>query len=613
MKRIHLLMLGCVILSILGYLGMRLTASPEETLIPYSTFRAHIADGDCTDVTITKDRIRGTPKHGGTAWVAELPTDVNEELIVFLDDHRTTYRVEYAAIDREIVMTGVSLLSIVFLLLTTWGIRRTLGGPAKTWNAVSSNTAFADVAGCEEAKQELEETVIYLKDPKRAARLGAKNPRGVLLCGPPGTGKTLLARAVAGEAGVPFYSVSGSEFVEMFVGAGAARVRKLFRKAKRHAPAIIFIDEIDAVGGARGGQNDHSEREQTLNQILVEMDGFERTEGLIIMAATNRTEHLDAALVRKGRFDRRITVDLPDVQARHAILTLHAKSRTMDAEVDLLALAQQLSGFSGADLANVINEGALVATRENAPMVTQTHLQAAIERVLAGAERKTRRLRPEERSRVAHHEAGHAIIRAITSGPKSVQKVSIVPRGEALGITIQIPPEDRYLVTDRELLDGIAGLLGGRAAEELMIGGSISTGASDDLAEANSAARRYVTLYGMAPTLRHLAFERVDPKGRMAWSVPSISQRFLALADREVFQCITKEYARATELLRINESLLREMASALLDREHLSGRELHAFLDRVVRDAPTSAASRNGGPSTGLVAPILAQHRKEIH
>lgn len=596
MQRFRLLAILIAVLTTGTWLWSKFgRTSVEGIAIPYSEFRNRVVKGEMEQITITKENVRGKRKDTAGEWTANIPEHANEELVAFLDEHHAVFRVEHDTINRDWVMTGLSALSLFGLMFVTFRLDRRMGGPKSFRKAATSHTTFADVAGCDEAKLELQETVTYLKGPERAARLGAQNPRGILLCGPPGTGKTLLARAVAGEAGVPFYSVSGSEFVELFVGAGAARVRKLFHTAKRHAPAIIFIDEIDAVGGHRGKRNDHSEREQTLNQILVEMDGFERTAGLIVMAATNRADDLDAALVRKGRFDRRIMVDHPDVHARHAILALHAKTRTMDTAVDLHALAQQLSGFSGADLANVINEGALIATRSTAPAITQIHLQEAIERVLTGAERKTRRLRPEERTRVALHEAGHAIVRSITSGPDSVQKISIVPRGDALGVTIQIPPEDRYIMTDQEILDGIAGLLGGRAAEATALEGSISTGASDDLMQANAAARKFVTIYGMSAHLRHRAFEQVDAAGTFERRT-SISEDLIAKVDVAIQEIITDAYARAVDIQVTNTELLQEIAQHLLAQEHLSGAALHELLARA--KAPpmsTSNLKRNGG------------------
>ncbi|HNL88527.1 MAG TPA: ATP-dependent zinc metalloprotease FtsH, partial [Nitrospira sp.] len=441
---------------------------------------------------------------------------------------------------------------------------------------------FADVAGVDEAKQELEEIIEFLKTPEKFRRLGGKIPKGILLVGPPGTGKTLLAKAVAGEAGVPFFSISGSEFVEMFVGVGAARVRDLFEQAKSKAPCIIFLDELDALGKARGvGPMAHEEREQTLNQLLVEMDGFDSRAGVILVAATNRPEILDPALLRAGRFDRQVLVDRPDKIGRLAILKVHARSITLANQADLETIAAMTPGFVGADLANLLNEAALLAVRRGKDTVSLPELQEAVERVIGGLEKKNRVLNAMERARVAHHEVGHALMALSIPGGDAVHKISIIPRGiAALGYTMQLPTEDRFLMTVSELKNRIAILLGGRAAEEVIYG-EVSTGAQDDLRKATDIAKSMIKAYGMSEKLGQVSLER-DRQSIFLQTGPSqtpgdYSEQTSREIDCEVRLLIDEQYERARDLIKAQEATLRHVAQALLEKETITGEELKAL------------------------------------
>jgi cell division protease FtsH len=456
---------------------------------------------------------------------------------------------------------------------------------AKIYGEKDTKVTFADVAGVDEAKEELQEVIEFLKTPEKFTKLGGKIPKGILLVGPPGTGKTLLARAVAGEAGVTFFSISGSEFVEMFVGVGAARVRDLFEQAKGKAPCIIFIDELDALGKARGmGPMAHEEREQTLNQLLVEMDGFDPRIGVILMAATNRPEILDPALLRAGRFDRHVLVDRPDKIGRLAILKVHAKQVTLASDAGLETVASMTPGFSGADLANVINEAALLAVRRGKEEVGLSELQEAVERVIAGLEKKNRVLNKMEKERVAHHETGHAIVALSIPGTDTVQKISIIPRGiAALGYTLQLPTEDRFLMTKSELENKVAVLLGGRIAEELIFG-EASTGAQNDLVKATDIAKSMVKAYGMSDKLGMITLERERQPQFMQIQVPSekgdYSEETAREIDCEVRRIIDEQYERIKRLLAEKKGALIEGAKMLLEREVISGGDLQAIMDK---------------------------------
>ncbi|MCJ8283293.1 MAG: ATP-dependent zinc metalloprotease FtsH, partial [Rivularia sp. ALOHA_DT_140] len=498
-----------------------------------------------------------------------------------------------------------------------WGflMRRQGGGAALTvgkskariFSEGSTGVKFSDVAGVDEAKAELEEIVDFLKNADKYTRLGAKIPKGALLVGPPGTGKTLLAKAIAGEAGVPFFSISGSEFIELFVGVGAARVRDLFEQAKKQAPCIVFIDELDALGKSRGGANGimggNDEREQTLNQLLTEMDGFDANTGVIIIAATNRPEVLDPALRRPGRFDRQIVVDRPDKIGREAILKVHARNVKLTQDVDLAIVAVRTPGFAGADLANLVNEAALLAARQNRDGVTLADFNEAIERLVAGLEKRSRVLNEIEKKTVAYHEVGHAIVGALMPGTGKVEKISVVPRGVgALGYTIQMPEEDRFLMIEDEIRGRIATLLGGRSAEEIIFG-KVSTGASDDIQKTTELAERAVSLYGMSDKLGPIAFEKMQQQFIEGYGNArrSISVEVAKLIDAEVKQMVDNAHHIALSILDQNRDLLEETAMELLQKEILEGEKLRERLQKAVAPEELAEWLRTGKLSDDIV------------
>lgn len=454
---------------------------------------------------------------------------------------------------------------------------------AKLYNEEKKKVTFDDVAGADEEKAELVEVVDFLKDPRKFSTVGARIPKGVLLVGPPGTGKTLLARAVAGEAGVPFFSISGSDFVEMFVGVGASRVRDLFENAKKNSPCIIFIDEIDAVGRQRGAGlgGGHDEREQTLNQLLVEMDGFGANEGIIIMAATNRPDILDPALLRPGRFDRQITVDRPDVKGREAVLKVHARNKPLDDSVDLGVIARRTPGFTGADLENLLNEAALLAARRNKKKVSKDEIDEAIDRVIAGPEKKSRVISDYEKKIVAYHEAGHTVVGYHLKHADEVHKVTVVPRGSAGGYTVMLPKEDRYFMTKTELLEKVIGLLGGRVAEEIVLG-EISTGAHNDFERATNIVRRMITEFGMSDRLGPLQFGRSQGQvflGRDIGHEQNYSDAIAYEIDKEMQQIIQDCYQRCTDLLTKYRDDLEAIAQTLLVKETLDASEIKQIIE----------------------------------
>jgi cell division protease FtsH len=445
---------------------------------------------------------------------------------------------------------------------------------------------FNDVAGVDEAKQELTEVVEFLKYPEKFNSLGARIPRGVLLVGPPGTGKTLLARAVAGEAGVPFFSISGSEFVEMFVGVGASRVRDLFEQAKRNSPCIVFVDEIDAVGRQRGAGlgGSHDEREQTLNQILVEMDGFDTNTNVIVVAATNRPDVLDPALLRPGRFDRQVVLDRPDIKGRREILAVHIKGKPLDKTVDLEALARRSPGFSGADLANLVNEAAILAARRNKKSIGMSEFNEAIDRVIAGPERRSRIITDEEKAIIAYHEGGHAVVQRVLPKCDPVTKVTIVSRGMALGYTMSLPMEDKYLHSKTEFEDKIAGMLGGNVAEQLVFG-DVTTGASNDIEKATNLARAMVTQYGMSDKLGPLTFGKKEEMiflGREISEQRNYSDEVAAKIDAEVRRIIDEAYDRAKEVLTKHRAVLDRLADLLIEKETIEGDEFESLFDGIL-------------------------------
>ena len=464
------------------------------------------------------------------------------------------------------------------------------------------SVTFMDVAGVDEAKQELGEIVEFLKYPDKFTAVGARIPKGGLLVGPPGTGKTLLSKAVAGEAGVPFFSISGSEFVEMFVGVGASRVRDLFDQAKKNSPCIVFVDEIDAVGRQRGAGlgGGHDEREQTLNQLLVEMDGFETATHVIVIAATNRPDVLDPALLRPGRFDRHVVLDRPDIRGRRAILEVHSRNKPLDPAVDLEVLAKQTPGFSGADLSNLINEAAILAARQNRKLVSMPHLEEAIARVIAGPERKSRMISENEKATIAYHEMGHALVGMSLEHTDPVHKISIVSRGMALGWTLSLPTEDRYLVSKVELLDQLAQMLGGRCAEDLILGeANITTGASDDIRKATDLARKMVTEWGMSDKLGPRTFgERQEMPflGRDLGEQRNYSEDIASEIDQEVHHLVETAFLRAKEVLRRREHVLRVLAARLTEVETMEGAEMKRIIDEI------EGTQEPVGPEVGEVA-----------
>jgi cell division protease FtsH len=580
-----------VALLIVLLLNSLLTA-PQETNIDYSEFKDLLAENRITEVTIEKERIWGKAFMDGEkgkeekAFVTIRVEDPN--LVSELRQHDVTFSGK-----RENTFFN-NLVAWVLPLLLFVGIwiflmRRMGRGPefmsvgrskAKILAEDQLEVTFNDVAGVEEAKEELKEIVEFLKDPKKFSYLGGKLPKGVLLVGPPGCGKTLLAKAVAGEANVPFFSISGSEFVEMFVGVGAARVRDLFAQATEKAPCIIFVDELDALGKARGINpvGGHDEREQTLNQLLVEMDGFDTKKGVILMAATNRPEILDPALLRPGRFDRHILVDRPDIKGRQAILEVHAKEVKLAKDVDFAALAGLTPGFVGADLANVINEAALLAARRGKKSVGMAEMEEAIERIVAGLEKKTRVMNKQERRIVAYHELGHALVALSVPNADPVQKVSIIPRGiAALGYTLQRPIEDRYLMTKSELIDKLTTLLGGRVAEELAFD-EVSTGAQNDLVKATDIARSMVKEFGMSESMGLVAFERnrqsLYLQAPQFPNVQEYSEKTSREIDAEIKKIVDEAHTRARNILTKKKKILDKVAQILLEKEVIGGEEL---------------------------------------
>ncbi|GAA5234129.1 ATP-dependent zinc metalloprotease FtsH [Verticiella sediminum] len=572
------------------------TSTQHTARIPYSEFLAQVDQGRIAEVAVSDTYVRGTytsPQDGRTHFITtrvppDLADDLRERGVVVSGEIESTLL-------RDILSWVLPLA--LFIGVWVWILRRMgaggMGGglmqigksKARVYVEKDTRVTFDDVAGVDEAKAELKEIVDFLKSPKEYGRLGARMPKGILLVGPPGTGKTLFARAVAGEAGVPFFSISGSEFVEMFVGVGAARVRDLFEQARAKAPAIIFIDELDALGRARGigPAGGHDEKEQTLNQLLVELDGFDASSGLVLLAATNRPEILDPALLRAGRFDRQVLVDRPDKVGRVQILHVHLRKARLATDVDPEQVAALTPGFTGADLANLVNEAALLATRRNAEAVTMEDFNNAIERIVAGLEKRNRLLNPKEREVVAYHETGHALVATALPGVDPVHKVSIIPRGVgALGYTIQRPTEDRFLMTREELENKMAVLLGGRAAEWIVYQ-HLSTGAADDLAKVTDIARAIVTRYGMSPALGHVSLER-DQRSFLNDGMPGMPARrdyaeaTAALIDQEVKKIVDAAFERTVGLLEERRAALEHTARLLLEKETLGEEELRRAL-----------------------------------
>jgi cell division protease FtsH len=617
-------------------LFQQLLFGPHVETLAYSDFKKLVTAGKVTEVTITDQAITGTLKNEGLEDL--LPKDKLEELKALgKGDHRfATIRVDDPSlakdlegaqvrfsgqVESKLFSTVLSWVVPAVIFVALWGfLMKRMGGgahgmleigksKAKVYMEKQTGVTFADVAGIDEAREELMEVVEFLKEPDRYRRLGGKIPKGVLILGAPGTGKTLLAKAVAGEAGVPFFSISGSDFVEMFVGVGAARVRDLFEQAEAKAPCIIFIDELDALGKARGvsGIAGNDEREQTLNQLLVEMDGFDTNKGVILMAATNRPEILDPALLRPGRFDRHVVIDRPDLKGREQILRVHTRNVTLAPEVDLSIIAARTPGFVGADLANLVNEAALRAAKQGKGAVDMTDFDQAIDRIVAGLERKSRVMNPEEKKVIAYHEAGHALVAESRKTADRVTKISIIPRGvAALGYTQQMPTEDRYLMRKSELLDRVDVLLGGRVAEEIVFSDT-STGAQNDLQRATDIARHMVTQYGMSEQLGLATFE--EPRTTPFLNIPGAgerrgySERTAQGIDDEVGKILAGAHERVKQTLSARRSLLDSLATLLLEKEVVD----RAALDALLGTTSQGETERREG---AILEPVLMRRQR---
>ena len=588
---LYVLVALLIILGLQWFLGNGLS-----TDIPYSDFKKDLADGKVKEIVISPSDIQGTlSAQGGQALSFHTMRVDDQDLVRQLEQKGVKYSGKAQGSFLGNILSWILPLAIMFALWNFFMMRMGSGGPgvlsigqskAKlVADTGAKRITFNDVAGIDEAKEELQEVVDFLKTPRRFEDLGGRIPRGILLVGAPGTGKTLLAKAVAGEAGVPFFSISGSEFVEMFVGVGAARVRDLFSQAAAKSPCIIFIDELDALGKARGYSpvGGYDEREQTLNQLLTEMDGFDTRKGVIIMGATNRPEILDPALLRPGRFDRQVVVDRPDLVGREAILNVHIKGVKLASDVNLHVIAQRTPGFVGADLANIVNEAALLAARRSKSEVHMSEFEEAIDRIVAGLEKKKRLISPREKKIVAFHESGHAIVGHFLGSADAVQKISIVPRGiAALGYTIQLPTEDRYLVTKRELEEKLASLLGGRVAEEIFFN-DMSTGAQNDLFKATDIARAMVKEYGMSSSMGLTTYERPhNPflKGDSYFPTEKeYSEKIAAEIDEEVKLILQRAHETARTILEEKRAKVEELASLLLEKEVVDRDEFVKLID----------------------------------
>ncbi len=608
------------------------TGAPQE--IAYSTFLEQVKSGSVSQVTFQGDLIQGT-RSNGEKFLSYSPETDNSALIGTLSTHNVTFSA--AAPERQSFLMQLFVSSFpILLLIGVWVyfMRQMQGGAggrgamsfgksrARLLNEDQVQVTFADVAGVDEAKEEVVEIVEFLKDPGKFQRLGGKIPRGVLMVGSPGTGKTLLARAIAGEAKVPFFTISGSDFVEMFVGVGASRVRDMFEQAKKHAPCIIFIDEIDAVGRHRGAGlgGGHDEREQTLNQLLVEMDGFEGTEGVIVIAATNRPDVLDPALLRPGRFDRQVVVPLPDVRGREQILKVHMRKLPLAEDVKPQLIARGTPGFSGADLANLVNEAALFAARQNRRTVTMEEFEKAKDKLIMGTERKSMVMDDQEKKLTAYHEAGHAIVGLTVAEHDPVYKVSIIPRGRALGVTMFLPEADRYSTSKRRLESRIATLFGGRVAEEMIFGAeAVTTGASNDIERATEIARNMVTKWGLSDKLGPLSYAEEEGEvflGRQMTQHKQVSDVTANAIDAEVRRLIDSNYAHAKQILEANLDKLHTMSQALIKFETLDDSQIKDIMEgREPRppqdwdDTPApSGSTRERDATDGTIGKPASQH-----
>ena len=619
-------------LAIAVLLIVLLGGSDEPEKVTFNEFQDHIDNDEVVKVKL-KDRsnlIEGELTDG-TKIKVQFPGEFGDELTTMITEAEPTIEFEsdpekqsfwaglFYSLLPVIVLVGVFLFVLNMMQGGGRGVMQFGKAKARKFSKDEPQVTFEDVAGADEAIEELREIKDFLQEPKKFQAMGAKIPKGVLLYGPPGTGKTLLARAVAGEAGAPFFSISGSDFVEMFVGVGASRVRDLFEQAKTAAPAIIFVDEIDAVGRHRGAGmgGGHDEREQTLNQLLVEMDGFDVTTGVILIAATNRPDILDPALLRPGRFDRQIAVGVPDIAGREKILEVHAKGKPLDKDIELATVARRTAGFSGADLANLMNEGALLAARREKPTIGQSELDEAMERVIAGPERKTNVMSDRERRIIAYHESGHAIVGQVLQHTDPIHKVTIIPRGRALGYTLSLPVQDKFLHSQSELCDLMAMALGGRAAEELVFG-DITSGASDDIKKVTSIARSMVMQYGMSTSLgprlfggdREEVFQGMNQGGEVPYS-----DEVAAHIDTEINRLIDVAHQEAIAILTHHRATLDELANELMERESLDEDELRAiFGEKGSWESSASSRPAPGfGGSTPNPAPIGEYRSTEAH
>ncbi|GEL78241.1 ATP-dependent zinc metalloprotease FtsH [Tenuibacillus multivorans] len=605
-----------IFLVLIAIIGMLNNPNPDTAQLNYNEFTDALENGQIEELTIqyTNQAYEARGEYNGddglTSFRANIPN--NEQVLsdIFAQaEEQSILTVEPAEEPSAWARFFTTLIPFIILFILFFFLLGQMQGgggrmmnfgksKAKMYTEDKKKTKFPDVAGADEEKQELVEVVDFLKDPRKFSELGARIPKGILLVGPPGTGKTLLAKAVAGEAGVPFFSISGSDFVEMFVGVGASRVRDLFENAKKNSPCIVFIDEIDAVGRQRGAGvgGGHDEREQTLNQLLVEMDGFGVNEGIIMIAATNRPDILDPALLRPGRFDRQITVNAPDVKGRQEVLQVHAKNKPLAEDVELKTIAMRTPGFSGADLENLLNEAALVAARDDVKKISMVHVDEAIDRVIAGPAKKSKVISEKEKNIVAYHESGHTVIGMVLDEADMVHKVTIVPRGQAGGYAVMLPKEDRYFQTKPELLDKITGLLGGRVSEEIIFG-EVSTGAHNDFQRATNIARKMVTEFGMSDKIGPLQFGSSGGQvflGRDIQNDPNYSDQIAYVIDQEIQSIIKSCYERAKEILTEHQKQLELIAKTLLEVETLDAAQIRGLFEEGVLPDKTKDDDHEG-------------------
>ena len=615
------IVLWLVIAGVLYVVASSINPQPTQQMLNYSSFINSVESGKVDQVTIGDSRIAGEMKDG-TRFETVKPPALDTNLIPTLIQNKvqvTGKEPERQGFLTQLFLSVLPILLIlaifIFFMRQMQGGGKGGGGPmtfgkskARLMGEDQIKTTFADVAGVEEAKEEVQELVEFLRDPAKFQRLGGRIPRGVLMVGSPGTGKTLLAKAIAGEAKVPFFSISGSDFVEMFVGVGASRVRDMFDQAKKHAPCIIFIDEIDAVGRSRGAGlgGGHDEREQTLNQLLVEMDGFDGNEGIIVIAATNRPDVLDPALLRPGRFDRQVTVPLPDIRGREQVLKVHMRAVPVSEDVEPAVIARGTPGFSGADLANLVNEAALFAARANKRVVSMEDFEKAKDKIMMGAERRSMVMSEKEKLNTAYHESGHAIVGRLVPDHDPVYKVSIIPRGRALGVTMYLPEEDKYSVSKRALESSICSLFGGRIAEEMTLGfDGVTTGASNDIERATKMARAMVTKWGLSEKMGPLAYEEDEGEvflGKQMSQRKHVSEQTSEEIDREVRAIIDSCYGRAKELLEENRDKLDMMAEALMQYETIDAEQINDIMSGQKPRPPKDWRDQGPGSSSGVKA-----------